>query len=280
MKNLSIILAALSAGTAPLLPQTAPESVQIVKPAYIAERSGHEAVAMIRQTYEKNGYAEFLKELDDSYTVLKENGRLDEFAEMRTGYSPEWQEWESRAAALQNEKKQDLLSAVQDQKMTPFVEKVRSVSANLSDESHENAIILMANLRAQAPGMGKNSDENRLIDLDLEYEYKSLHIDLPGLPVADRREKQCALMMEKLEKMLAASSEFKDADLKQAVALYAENFDARLAQSWDVADLNALTNGKRKPADALEEKVASILTVYQEKFSDLSRQFFAEHEKN
>jgi hypothetical protein len=280
MKNLSIILTALSAGSAPLLPQTAPEPVQIVKPAYAAERSGREAVAMIRQTYEKDGYAEFFKELDDSYTALKENGRMDEFAEMRIGYSPEWEEWESRAAALQNEKKQDLLFAVQDQKMSPFVEKVRSVSANLSDESHENAIVQMANLRAEAPGTGKNSDENRLIDLDLEYEYKSLHIDLPGLSAADRREKQCALMMEKLGKMLAASSEFKDAALKKTVALYADNFDARLAQSWDIADLNALTNGKRKPADALEEKVASILTVYQEKFSDLSRQFFAEHEKN
>lgn len=280
MKNLSIILTALSAGSAPMLPpQPSQEAKPIVQPVLQAEPSGKGAITSIRTTYEKGGYAAFLKELDDSYIDVKEKGQLKQLAEMRTGSSPEWQEWESRAAALHNEKNSELLDAVENHKNTPFVEKVLSAAATLSDEANQNAIQI-SNLRFMAPGAGKNSEENLLIDIDLEYEYKSLHIDLPGSSTQDKREKICALKMEKLDKLLAAASSFKDPELKKMFAAYAKNFDARLAQSWDIADLNALTNGKRKPADALEEKVASILLMYQEKFSDMSQQFIAEHEKN
>ncbi len=279
MKNLSIILTALTAGTAPLLPQTAPETKEIVQPTARAERSGKEALSEIRQTYDKGGYAEFLKELDDSYKALKESGQLDGLAEMRLGSSPKWQEFEARVETLQNERNQELLDAIDTQKKTPFIEKVISATANLFDEEQRQAIDRIANLRGMAPGTGKNSDENRLIDLDLEYEYKSLHIDLPGGVGIGRREMQCALKMEQLDKMHAASSDFEDDSLNETVALFAERFDERLAQNWDIYDLNALAAGKKKPLDALEDKVASILTRYQEKFSDHWREFLEDNEK-
>jgi len=279
MKNLSMILTALTAGTAPLLPQTAPEIKEIVQPATVAERSGKEAVGAFRQSYEEGGYAEFLKELDDSYKALKESGQLDQLAEMRLGSSTKWQEFEARAEILQIDRNQELVEALDGQKKTPFTEKVISATASLFDETHKKATDRMANLRGMAPGTGINSDENRLIDLDLEYEYKSLHIDLPGAAGSEIREKQCALKMEQLDKMLAAAAEFEDGSLKEMVAQYGEHFDAGLAQNWDIYDLNALAAGKRKPADALEDKVASILTRYQEKFSDLWREFIAENEE-
>lgn len=279
MKNLSIILTALTAGTAPLLPQPASETKEIVQPAATeTERSGKEAVGGIRQTYEMGGYAEYLLELDDSYMALKKSGQLDGLAEMRLGSSPKWQEFEARVDILQNERNQELLDAMDAQKKTPFTEKVISAIASLFDEEQRQAIDRIANLRGMAPGTGKNSDENRLIDLDLEYEYKSLHIDLPGGVGEGRREMQCALKMEQLDKMLAAAAEFEDDSLKETVAQYGENFDERLAQNWDIYDLNALTAGKRKPLNALEDKVASILTRYQEKFSDLWREFLENNE--
>lgn len=280
MKNLSIILTALTASTAPLLPQAAPAPEQGVRPVVQIQKNGQEAILQVRQTYEEDGYADFLKELDDSYIVVKENGQLSALAETRSGYLPEWQEWEERARVLHKEKSQELIAMMEGQPNTPFVEKVLSSATDLSDDAHHNAIIQMTNFRAIAPGEGKNGDENRLIDIDLEYEYKSLHIDLPGAPIENKREKHCALKMEKMDKMLAAASEFKDAKLKESVALYTKNFDARLAQGWDAADLNALANGKRKAADALEDKVASFLALYQEKFTDLSKQFLSEYEKS
>ena len=280
MKNLSIIIAALSAGTAPMLsnlPAADPSS--IIQPAIQTPKSGQEAIQTIRQTYDLGGYSEFLNELHDSYTVVNESGRLNSLAETRIGSSPELEEWESRAFELQMEKNEEMLRAVEDQDKTPFVEQVLSAS-KMTDDAHQKAFLEIAKLRSMAPGAGKNNDQNRLIDLDLEYEYKSLHIDLPGAPIADKKEKFCALRMEWLDKLLAAASEFEDASLKETVALYAENFDARLAQSWDATDLNALTNGKRKPTNGLEEKIASILNHYHEKLSEMSKQLLTHHEEN
>lgn len=283
MKNLSVILTALTAGTAPLLPQTAPIPEQVVKPAIQVQESGQETIMQIRQMYEEGGYDDFLKELDDSYIVVKENGQLGVLAETRVGFFLEHlendQKWEERARALNKEKNQELIALMEGQEKTPFVNQVVASTVDLTSDAHQDAIYQITHFRGLTPGSGKNSDENRLIDIDLEYEYKSLHIDLPGAPIENKREKHCALRMEKLDKMLAAASQFEDEKLKESVALYAENFDARLAQNWDATDLNALANGKRKPANALEEKVASLLLIYQEKFSDLTKQFLSEYEK-
>ena len=279
MKGLSIILAALTAGTAPVLPQASSLATAIVQPAQ-AQRSGQEAVSSVRQVFEKGGYAKFLKGMDDSYRSVKEKGQLDQLIEMRTGSFTELQDWESRAQELQNEKNKELLGAIEDQNKTPFAEKVRSAAANLSNKEQQDAVERLASFRAMAPGTGATDDENRLIDIDLEYEYKALHLDLPGASLAERREKQCVLKMEKLDKMLAASSSFQDASLKNTLETYQGNFDARLAQSWDISDLNFLVNGRQKPANAQEEKVASILTAYQEKFGALTKHYIAEHEKS
>jgi hypothetical protein len=280
MKNLCVILAAFAAGTAPVLSTVAPAPIEITQPKEANQRSGFEAVSSIRKSFERGQYDPFLKEMDDSYVAVKENGQIEQLMETRNGDPALWQEWESRALLLQNEKSKELLDAVSGESASPFVEKVRSAASGLVTQPNQDAISKMANYRIMAPGTGKNGDENRLIDLDLEYEYKALHLDLPGASLAERREKHCALKMEKLDKMVAAASSFEDAALKEEVALYAQNFDQRLAQSWDIADLNGLANGAQKPASGLEEKVASILHTYQDKFSDMSRQFIAEHDKN
>lgn len=276
MNKLLIILTALTGGTVPVFSQL--PNTEIIQPVMNAQMSGFEAVEVMRKSFEKGKYDDFLKEMDISYQSVKEQGHLNQLAEMRVGESSQLREFEEKALVLQSEKSKELISAVEDQTESLFVTKVLSAAADLSDQSHQDAIARIASFRAMSPGMGKNVDENRLIDLDLEYEYKSLHLDLPGSSVHEKREKHCALKMEKLQKMLDASSDFQDESLKEAVLIYASNFDDRLAQSWDIADLNALTQGTVKPQNALEEKVAQILHSYQEKFSDMTRQFITEHE--
>ena len=277
MKNLSIVLAVFSIGTAPLLPESIVQSVPTTE---VSQPLGKTAISSIRSAYERGDYDQFLKEMDDSYKAALESNQLEMLRAMRPGLSSELQKWEMRAHILQQEKSSELLQIIENQTKSHFVEKVASAAANFSDEEQQNAIDRMALFRQCLPGTGKNNDKNVLIDLDLEYEYKAIHLDLPGFDRAERRERQCALKMEKLERIEQLSKQFQDTSLKKAVTVYAGQFDARLAQSWDIADLNALANGKTKPANALEEKVASLFSLYQEKIADLTRQMIAEDEQN
>ncbi|MBI5272949.1 MAG: hypothetical protein HY861_03085 [Chlamydiia bacterium] len=277
MKNLSLILAIFSIGAAPLAAERlegSPSQMQVMQES---QRSGEQAIAQIRKAYEKGAYDAFLEEMDIAYRNAKEKNQLTPLAEMRIGQTPEWQEWESRAQKLQEEKNGALLALIQDQAKTSFVEKVRSATDKLSNAEQQKALTRMAALRQMAPGTGKSADENRLIEIDLEYEYKALHLDLPGASALEKREKQSALKMERLDRMAEAAKTFQDVSLQKEMTLYTEHFDARLSQSWDIADLNALAGGRVKPTNALEEKVASTLSLYQEKFSDLTKQFIAEH---
>lgn len=287
MKNFSIILTALALGVAPVqsLMKSSMQSSSKQAPKIEAVSSlemlknGHESVVSIRQTYEQGGYDQFLKEMDDAYAVAKEQHQLDQLVQMRTGVQSEWQEWEARVQKFQKEKNAQLLHAIAGKEKTQFIEKVQSAVANLSNDQQEKAIERMAAFRQMVPGTGKNSDENCLIALDLEYEFKALNLDRPGVSVQEKRAELCALRMEKLDRMLEAAQEFEDSSLKEQVAVYANNFDARLAQSWDIADLNALANGKIAPANGIEQEIASILKLYQEKFSDMTHSFIADHEK-
>ncbi len=281
MKNLFVFLASIFAGASPLLSQAVPDTtLQAVQPIKTQE-SGQEKIDLIRKSYERGEYNPFLNELHRSYEQVKEKGELDQLAASRIKSDfLAWSDWESRANTLMNEKRQALLDAVEGHENTPFVDKVRSAASELPDEERQKAISRIAFFRNAIPGSGKNQDENTLIDLDLEYEYKLLHLYLPEASATEKREKSAALKMEHLDKMIAVASKFEDASLIDTVALYAARFDDALAKSWDSMDLSQLINGKRKPADALEEKVASVLQLYLDKFKDLGQEFMREQEKS
>lgn len=280
MKNLSILLTVLSMGTTPLIgaDKMAPKA-QMEQPSQIQKKLGNSAISDIRQAYDNGDYNLFLKELDDSYQSARDQNQLTQLSEMREGVFADWGKWEDRLRKLQEQKGKDLIAAVQDEPDSIFKERVLSAAAQLTSPEQDEALFRMATLRQMAPGTGENADENKLIDLDLEYEYKSLHISMPGKSSADQKEKQIVLRMEKAKKMIDLSQAFQDVSLKRDVGLFVQDLDLRLAQIWDTMDLNGLVQSKQKPANRTEEKVASILNQYQEKFSDLTKQFIVQDKK-
>jgi hypothetical protein len=270
MAQISTILAALFCATAPLA------SIEVQESKTEATQSslklGRELVSSVRSSYEKGEYSEFFSEMDESYKGADLSGLI----QMRQKEIPvEFQEkWEEQFATLQKEKNSELLNAISDKDDSIFAQKVRSVAANISTPEQEKALSKLNSFIAMAPNTGANKDENTLIDLDIEYEYKLLHSELPMSDVSPQKmkEHQIALRMEKMDKMVAASKNFQDHTLKQAVGLAKANLDARMARNLDGADLNALVKGKEKPANETEENVYSIISSYQGQFSDLMKQ--------
>lgn len=283
MKTVSLILAAMlctaGTGTANEGLKTSTSEQKIFENQIL----GSQAIAKIRADYEAGRYDDFLKEMDASFETASENGSLSSFSSAREGKKIDLK-WIVGAKKAQQERNSLLLQAV-DGDNSLFAQKVRSAAMDVSSQETEDAILKLAEFRQMLPNTGSSKDENALIDLDLEYEYKSIHLDKPSLngqQTPDRREKHYVLKMNQMDKILAASQGFSDEKLKNQVFIASENQDERMSQSWDQYDLNTLTNGKAKPTNPTEDKVVLILQSHQEAMTDLARQSLeADHaEKN
>lgn len=270
MGNISTILAAILCATAPLASVKPSDSK--VEQAQSTFKLGKEMVSAVRETYKKGEYSEFLSQMDRSY---KETD-LEGLVQMRQKEIPvNFQEkWDRRFSDLQKEKNKELLNALSDKDDSVFAKKVRSLAANICTPEQEKALSRLNSLIVMAPNTGANDDENTLINIDMEYEYKLIHAQLPNSNVSpeQRQQQQIALRMEKMDKMVAASKSFQDQPLKQAVGLAAATLDARLARNLDGADINALVKSKVKPSNEGEEKIYSVITSYQGQFSDLMKE--------
>lgn len=279
MKTISTILAAVLCSSAPLVAQDGSSSPQIEQTSQIQMQMGKETISALRQAYQKGEYDQFLKEMDEAYQTIRSENQLSNLSDLRVAQLPELKDgdkWEETAAALREEKNQQLLNAISDEDSSVFAQKVRSAAAKLSTSDQEKALAQLSLFRLMAPNSGKTADENRMIDLDLEYEFKVLHMGRPvegETSASQKRLNQYVLQMEKSEKMAEAAKSFQDASLKQAVGLASSNLDERLAQNWDQMDLVFLARGKIKASNEQEEKIASILSSYQAKFNDQFQQF-------
>ena len=71
---------------------------------------------------------------------------------------------------IQDLKNQQLLESVKADETSILSKKIHSATApsKISDDT-------LRSLGSKVPGTGKNSDENTLIDIDLEYYYKGIH---------------------------------------------------------------------------------------------------------
>lgn len=274
MKHFTLAIAAVLCGSSILGTVAASDQPLLSSEQWIENlvlRKGE--VAQIRSGYLDGKYDAFLNEMNDAYEKGFENEGLSRLAKERTS---EWldSEWVAKERLLTKERDNSLLEAVQGQD-TAFASKVRNISQEITTPEQEKAIDRLHHFRQMGPNSGKNKDENAVIDLDLEYEYKAVQIDLPlmdGQTIKPSFEKHFVLLMEHADKLLAAAQGFEDELLKVDIALYAQNFDDRLAQSWDQQDLYAMLKGKKKFQDQAQAKVASLLKIHQEKIADLTRQ--------
>jgi len=270
MGTISTILAAVLCATAPLAAVEATETK--TEQTQFKSTLGKETISSIRAAYEKGEYDTFLKEMDTSYSQADLSGLTD----MRQKPLPTdfYTKWEDQFLSLQKQKNQELLAALSDNDHSLFAQKVRSLAGQIYTPEQEKAALKIGSLISKAPNTGINNDENTLIAIDLEYEYKLIHAAMPtdNTSPQQRSEQAIVLRMEKMDRMVEASKSFHDLSLKQAVGLASTNFDVSLARNLDGADLNKLVKGKVKPTNDTEEKVYSILSSYQGQFSDLMKQ--------
>jgi truncated hemoglobin YjbI len=239
---------------------------------------GVDYIAMIRFAYENNEYDSFLKELDDFYLKLQSKRQFSIFADIRSSISNEIdrKKWEYLASQLQSLENRELLKALPFSDLSFFAEKVRNAATDPLTLKERNAWLRLARFRHMASTTGKNSDENCLIDLDIEYEYKMIHLDtllVEGRPAADRRIRQHVLKMQEMDRIVHASQIFEDDSLKEAVRLSALSLDSALAQAWDLTDLKTLSINKENSGTDQEKNIFLILACFQEKFNELSKQF-------
>ena len=281
MKSITLTLAALLCSTSPILASDL--SSQIVSEVQQSNLYlGKDYVESVRGQYASGAYNEFLKEMDETYNKAKEENQLEGLIAMRQEdaaiakeHSKEIERWNKMATTWTHERNRDLLKAVDDQSDSILGKKVKSISEENSSDV-EKAVAAYLNLRNFAPGEGKNADENLLIDLDLESEYKQIHLDSLALDgsISDTRQKHLVLVMEKMDRMLEASKKFEDQELKRTVELLAKTADVRYAKGIDLKDLNHLVRDKDLVLSESEKKVASILSSYQGKFTDLTKEMF------
>jgi hypothetical protein len=273
--TIQAILAAMLAVGAPIANEVLNgASIQMKKEVAATQWTlGKDKIAQIRAAYEKGEYADFLKGMDDSYLEVHSQDQLGSLVLMRESENtPDLKKWEEQAHLLQEEGNSELTKAIQEDNSL-FAEKVRSAIAS-KNVDEQKALLDLSQYRYMQPQTGKNSDENTLVDLDLEYEYKSIHLNTPlktDLSSQQKRELHIVLQMEKMDKMKRAG--LQDASLKKKIALVSENFDQRLAQHWDAADLNALAKNQIKPHTTTEAMVASILSEKHAKFNELFKQY-------
>jgi hypothetical protein len=227
-----------------------------------AEQLGETRVTEIRKSYDSKQYEDFLSQMDVSYKAAD----LSNLIEMREhGVPADFQEkWEEKFSSMEKERNAQLMLAIPDTEDSLFAQKARSLAADVTTDAQDKALSRLHALIAKAPKTGVNDDENALIAIDLEYEYK--------LSLAQNEQQELALRMEKMDKMVEASKSFKDHSLKTAVGLAASNLDQRLSRNLDGIDLNALIRNKVQPVTDTEEQALAIIAIYQMHFNALMQE--------
>lgn len=244
---------------------------ELVSPKTTFMRSS-ELIQTLRADLLSGRYADFLADMDKAYHDAKEGNQLEGLIEIRKeAVLSATDQFAQGYETIQAEKNSALLKAVKEQNGV-FADKVRSAATNNLNDQELDALQSLAFVRSNAPGTGKNIDENRLLEIDLEYAYKSIHLDskvAAGQNIPDRKEKQLILEMSRMDQMLQASQGFEDKTLKAEVELVSSTLDARLTRASDVADLNLLVKGKMKPSSDVETQVAQILSQANEQLTAL-----------
>ena len=247
-------------------------------------RLGTDAVQALRVQYQAGDFNSFLADMDKAYKKAKEQDELQGLIELRKAsgeYTVSLEDLRLGFEKIQKEKNEKLLKAVTEQKDSLLGKKVRSATTALP-ESVKEAAAQLNEYRQMGPGMGKSADENQIIEIDLETQFKEIHLDsliASGEPIANARELHLVLEMQQMDRMLQASKNFEDKALKSTVEAASADIDLCLAKAFDSMDLNDLARGRVKPASTAEERIASIVADAHAQFSDLNRDLLTQTSK-
>lgn len=189
---------------------------------------GRDAVEQVRKDYEAGLYDSFLADETANFEEVKVSGALKEFAALR-GLSEK--------SSVQEKQIEDLVEKI-DPQDTLFVEKLRFVKGESFTEEEHQSFKRLKGLRNLLPGEGKTELENKLIDLDVEYEYKMVHVS--STSKENVRKKLAALHMEHIDKMTLLAKAFQEDSLEKTVEVYRSSMDKRLSLAWDESDLAKL----------------------------------------
>ncbi|MBI3508418.1 MAG: hypothetical protein HY069_02120 [Chlamydiia bacterium] len=277
---MAIILATMLLAGDPAVSSAESAALKKEIPTQISSQMlGHAAIEQIRKDHSAGKYKDLLQELDTAYQASMKNDGLKSLSEMRIGPAPEQQKWEELMKKTLDERNQELKQLVTPEQDAFLSQKISSGTTSSNSEL-DAALSRLSTLHMLAPNQGANADENALIAIDFEYEYKAIHLDMPllmGQKGQDLREKQVALKMEQMDRMLQASKTFEDLSMKAAVETVHAQLDTLLAHNWDMVDLHGfMRNGQTES----EKKIASILSHYRDKFAELTNQFLEKHGQN
>jgi hypothetical protein len=233
----------------------------------MANELGQETVAKVREAYEGGEYDAFLSQMEKDYQETFRENRLEGLAALRKEAhvklsDRERKELDQKFFALKAERNKRLLAAIQGEGESEFTRKVRSLASDLPEHN-------LIDFHVLAPEEGVSPDERRLIATDLELEYKLIHA--ASVEGEKKGEKLVALKMQNADRLAGLVAVMEDEALKARVQQYADHTDAYLAKELDAADLHPLGQGKVKPQNSIEQKVADILAWYQIEWSHLQR---------
>jgi hypothetical protein len=280
---ISLILTSLLCASAPLssfavvaslgeASSTPAPTTQVAAPSYIL---GSEVVQTTREQYAEGSYRDFLNKMDKDYAAAKKESALEGLIEIRKegARAQIHPEFARSYRVIQDLKNQQLLESVTGDDTSILSKKIHSATTapKILDET-------LRSLSTKVPETGKNSDENALIDIDLEYYYKSIHLD--SSKATERSAKHMALEMEKGDRMLKASQSFEDKALQKAVENHVLLLDEQLAKSYDMSDLNNLAKGKFKPVSPAEKEAAAAVSRAQGALADLHRHLLDSLDEN
>ena len=267
---ISIFLASMLLAGTPLATEVQQTKIMTEQTASNSFEMGSFIVEKARADYNDGKYNEFLNKMDQDYLEAKANNGLEGLIELRkeTAKVNIHPEFVRSQGMIQDAKNKNLLDVVENND-SAFAQKVRSAAASAPAESK-----LLNAYHYKAPDAeGLNADERTVVEIDLEYSYKALHLDTLAASdsIADKREKQMVLEMQRMDRLVKASETFQDKELKQAIAKSAVGIYQRLSKKYDMKDLHDLSNGKIKPQSPLEEKVGAIVGSAQGQIFELHR---------